>query len=78
LPDRGDPVAVDQDGAILDHLVAAHGNDPRAGQRDPASRLDLAGGDAELGTSGAAPSLPPRKPPCVPTIEAVEVRPWLQ
>ena len=33
-PDRGDAVAVDEDGAVLDHLVAVHGDDPRVGQRD--------------------------------------------
>ena len=34
-------------GAVLDHLVAAHGDDPRAGQRERAARLGGVGGEAE-------------------------------
>ena len=45
--DRGNAIAVDQDGAVLDHLVAAHGDDPRAGQRKRAARLGGVGGETE-------------------------------
>ena len=36
--DGGDAVAVDDDGAVLDDLVAVHGDDARAGERELAGR----------------------------------------
>ena len=46
--DGGNPVALDQDGAVFDHLVAAHRDDAGTGQRDRTRRASLAGRDSKL------------------------------